>query len=94
MTRDFQAYLEQHLTKGDGGTVSQRSVRETRVRKVSTVGEARITFRSSFTDDTRSREAALRLARLFTDWRHEVYGDMGTLSVGTTRGTALITQAW
>ncbi|MFE2853645.1 hypothetical protein ACFXJO_21250 [Streptomyces lavendulae] len=94
MTRDFQAYLGQHLTKADDGTVSQQSVRETRVRKVGATGEARITFFSYFTDDSLSRNAALRLARLFTDWRREIYGDTGKVSVRTTEGTVLVTLNW
>ncbi|MGW6834938.1 hypothetical protein ACWGCI_16225 [Streptomyces sp. NPDC054949] len=94
MTRDFQAYLGQHLTKADDGTVSQQSVRETRVRKVSAAGEASITFSSYFTDDALSRDAALRLARLFADWRREVYGDTGKVSVRTTVGTVLVTLTW
>ncbi|GAA3271570.1 hypothetical protein GCM10010493_55980 [Streptomyces lavendulae subsp. grasserius] len=94
MTRDFQAYLGQHLTKADDGTVSQQSVRETRVRKVSAAGEARITFFSYFTDDALSRNAALRLARLFADWRREIYGDAGKVSVRTTEGTVLVTLTW
>ncbi|MER6390645.1 hypothetical protein ABT236_19560 [Streptomyces sp. NPDC001523] len=94
MTRDFQAYLGQHLTKADDGTVSRQSVRETRVRKVSSAGEARITFSSYFTDDALSRDAALRLARLFADWRREVYGDTGKVSVRTTEGTVLVTSTW
>ncbi|MFF3430580.1 hypothetical protein ACFYW3_28560, partial [Streptomyces sp. NPDC002602] len=94
MTRDFQAYLQQHLTKADDGTVSQGSVRETRVRKVSAAGEARITFVSYFTDDALSRDAALRLARLFADWRREVYGDTGRVTVRTTEGTVLVTLTW
>ncbi|MEV6575408.1 hypothetical protein [Streptomyces sp. NPDC051577] len=94
MTRDFQAYLGEHLTKGDDGTVSQQSVRETRVRKVSAAGEARITFVSYFTDDALSRDAALRLGRLFIDWRREVYGDAGSVAVRTTEGTVLVTLTW
>ncbi|ATZ29222.1 hypothetical protein SLAV_37285 [Streptomyces lavendulae subsp. lavendulae] len=94
MTRDFQAYLGQHLTKADDGTVSQQSVRETRVRKVNTAGEARITFFSYFTDDALSRNAALRLARLFADWRREIYGDAGRVSVRSTEGTVLVTLNW
>ncbi|WP_329447722.1 hypothetical protein OG906_33145 [Streptomyces sp. NBC_01426] len=94
LTRDFQGYLGEHLTKADDGTVSQQSVRETRVRKVSAAGEARITFVSYFTDDALSRNAALRLARLFADWRREVYGDTGKVSVRTTEGTVLVTSAW
>ncbi|MET9609337.1 hypothetical protein ABZZ17_30460 [Streptomyces sp. NPDC006512] len=94
MTRDFQAYLVQHLTKADDGTVSHRSVRETRVRKAGAVGEARITFYSDFTDDALSHGAALRLAGLFADWRREVYGDTGSVSVRTTEGTVLVTLPW
>ncbi|MER7513114.1 hypothetical protein ABTX82_32910 [Streptomyces lavendulae] len=94
MTRDFRAYLGQHLTKADDGTVSQQSVRETRVRKVNTAGEARITFFSYFTDDALSRNAALRLARLFADWRREIYGDAGRVSVRSTEGTVLATLTW
>ncbi|MFD3781456.1 hypothetical protein [Streptomyces sp. NPDC058612] len=61
---------------------------------MSAAGEAKITFRSSFTDDALSRNAALRLAELIADLRSEVYGDTGSVSVRTTRGTVLVTLAW
>ncbi|MFD7256477.1 hypothetical protein [Streptomyces sp. NPDC059874] len=88
MTRDFNAYYAKHRTDQDGFLI----VKETRVRKVRTVGEARITFA------TRSvgkgvGEDARRIAEVFTAWRHEVYGDGGTLVVRTGQGT-VVTQNW
>ncbi|MBT2478959.1 hypothetical protein [Streptomyces sp. ISL-94] len=94
MTRDFKAYLDGHLTKGDDGLLDRNDVREARVRKVSAIGEAKTTFYVGLTDAARRDEAARRLAELFTAWRHEVYGDKGTVTIRTPDGSVVLTQQW
>ncbi|MFJ4775944.1 hypothetical protein [Streptomyces sp. NPDC088762] len=94
MTRDFKAYLDGHLTKGDDGLLHRNAVKEVRVRKVSAAGEAKVTFSAANLTDEAHGQAARRLAELFTAWRHEVYGDGGTLTIRTTNGSVLVSRPW
>ncbi|WP_445270697.1 hypothetical protein [Streptomyces sp. DSM 41634] len=88
MTRDFNAYFDKRRTDQD----SDVRVRETRVRKVRTVGEARITFTTREVGKG-AAEDARRIAAVFTAWRRQVYGDTGTLTLRTDEYT-VITQKW
>ncbi|MET9573857.1 hypothetical protein ACFYNW_05635 [Streptomyces virginiae] len=88
MTRDFRAYHRGHRTGQD----DKVSVTETRVRKVRSVGEARITF-STWQVGKGAAEDARRIAEVFTAWRREVYGDHGTLTLRTAE-YEVITQQW
>ncbi|MFJ1567283.1 hypothetical protein ACIOG8_24235 [Streptomyces erythrochromogenes] len=88
MTRDFRAYHQGHRAARDADV----SVTETRVRKVRSVGEARITF---FTRQVGkgAAEDARAIAAVFTQWRREVYGDHGTLTLRTA-DYEVITEQW
>ncbi|MFC9585161.1 hypothetical protein ACFVJ8_20340 [Streptomyces yangpuensis] len=88
MTRDFTAYRLEHSTAQDHAV----SVTETRVRKVRSVGEARITF-STRQVGKGAAEDARRIAAVFTAWRREVYGDHGTLTLRTAEHE-VVTQPW
>ncbi|MFD5623868.1 hypothetical protein [Streptomyces yangpuensis] len=88
MTRDFTAYRLEHSTEQDRAV----SVGETRVRKVRSAGEARITF-STRQVGKGAAEDARRIAAVFTDWRREVYGDHGTLTLRTA-DHEVVTQPW
>ncbi|MFF8262245.1 hypothetical protein [Streptomyces virginiae] len=88
MTRDFRAYHQGHRTGQD----DKVSVTETRVRKVRSVGEARITF-STRPVGKGAAEDARRIAEVFTAWRREVYGDHGTLTLRTAE-YEVITRQW
>ncbi|KOU74103.1 hypothetical protein ADK93_20480 [Streptomyces sp. XY58] len=88
MTREFSAYHRGHRTERD----EKVSVTETRVRKVRSVGEARITF-STWQVGKGAAEDARRIAEVFTSWRREVYGDHGTLTLRTAE-YEVITQQW
>ncbi|MEU7554338.1 hypothetical protein AB0B01_18705 [Streptomyces sp. NPDC044571] len=92
MTRDFNAYYAEHRTAEDRFLPAQ-PVRQAKVRTAGGAGEAVLTFA------TRSvgkgvGEDARRLARVFTAWRQQVYGDKGTVSVRTTGGEVITTAPW
>ncbi|WP_327739622.1 hypothetical protein OG749_43045 [Streptomyces nojiriensis] len=92
MTRDFTAYYVKH--KADDGYDDAEVIKEVRVRKVRTVGEARITFTTEEVGKSRG-DAAREIAKLFAAWRHEVYGDSGTVTLQTATGGRLnITERW
>ncbi|MFE5622326.1 hypothetical protein ACFQ8S_09715 [Streptomyces virginiae] len=88
MTREFTAYHQGRRTDRD----AKVSVTETRVRKVRSAGEARITF-STWQVGKGAAEDARRIAEVFTSWRREVYGDHGTLTLRTAE-YEVITQQW
>ncbi|MFF4009473.1 hypothetical protein [Streptomyces sp. NPDC001717] len=96
MTRDFTAYAAAHRAEHD-----EFLVRQTRVRKVRTVGEANILFSTAEVGKGRG-DTARRIAELFSSWRHEVYGDHGTLVLRTGDGSdasdasagIVITERW
>ncbi|THA86887.1 hypothetical protein [Streptomyces sp. A0592] len=88
MTRDFRAYHQGHRAARDQDV----SVRETRVRKVRSVGEARITF-STRQVGKGAAEDARAIAAVFTQWRREVYGDHGTLTLRTAE-REIVTEPW
>ncbi|MFB7463486.1 hypothetical protein ACFCZ1_08255 [Streptomyces sp. NPDC056224] len=87
MTRDFTAYWAGHRTDDEDVVI-----KETRVRKVRTVGEARITFSTGSVGKGRGDDAR-QLAKVFADWRREVYGDSGDLVVRTGDGV-VVTEQW
>ncbi|MGZ9935627.1 hypothetical protein ACXNSR_37775 [Streptomyces sp. NC-S4] len=92
MTRDFTAYYLKH--KADDGYDDSEVIKEVRVRKVRAVGEARITFTTEEVGKSRG-DAARAMAKLFADWRHQVYGDTGTVTLQTATGGRLnITERW
>ncbi|MCX5174809.1 hypothetical protein [Streptomyces virginiae] len=92
MTRDFTAYHHKH--EADDGYVDSVVIKEVRVRKVRTVGEARITFTTQEVGKGRG-DAARSIATVFAAWRHEVYGDTGTVTLQTSTGPRLnITEPW
>ncbi|MEV6676968.1 hypothetical protein AB0N09_08875 [Streptomyces erythrochromogenes] len=88
MTRDFKAYHQGHRAAGDADV----SVAETRVRKVRSAGEARITFATGQVGKG-AAEDARAIAAVFTQWRREVYGDHGTLTLRTA-DQEVITEQW
>ncbi|MFE1416629.1 hypothetical protein ACFW6F_38425 [Streptomyces sp. NPDC058746] len=87
MTRDFTGYTAGHHTEPDEFVVKQ-----TRVRKVRTVGEADILFSTREVGKGRG-DVARRIAELFSSWRREVYGDHGTLVLRTSDGV-VVTEPW
>ncbi|MFD0120628.1 hypothetical protein [Streptomyces virginiae] len=92
MTRDFTAYHHKH--EADDGYVDSVVIKEVRVRKVRTVGEARITFTTREVGKGRG-DAARSIAAVFAAWRHELYGDTGTVTLQTSTGPQLnITERW
>ncbi|MFE5558219.1 hypothetical protein [Streptomyces sp. NPDC056544] len=92
MTRDFTAHYVKH--KADDGYDDPEVIKEVRVRKVRTVGQARITFTTEEVGKSRG-DAAREIAKLFAAWRHEVYGDSGTVTLQTATGGQLsITEPW
>ncbi|MGW6575973.1 hypothetical protein ACWGAN_27905 [Streptomyces sp. NPDC054945] len=92
MTRDFTAYHLKH--EADDGYADEVAIKEVRVRKVRTVGEARITFTTEEVGKGRG-DAARSIAKVFAAWRHEVYGDTGTVTLHTSSGPRLnITESW
>lgn len=92
MTRDFTAYHHKH--EADDGYVDSVVIKEVRVRKVRTVGEARITFTTREVGKGRG-DAARSIAAVFAAWRHELYGDTGTVTLETSTGPQLnITERW
>ncbi|MFG2874799.1 hypothetical protein ACGFYU_07270 [Streptomyces sp. NPDC048337] len=92
MTRDFTTYYAKHRREEDSD-LSSDSVKEVRVRKVHTVGEARITFSTRAVGKGRGDDAR-RLAGIFAAWRQEVYGDKGTVTLRTTDGSVIVTEPW
>ncbi|MET9601472.1 hypothetical protein [Streptomyces sp. NPDC006459] len=93
MTRDFTAYYLKHRRNAETGYTYPEVVKEARVRKVRTVGEARITFTTRDVGKGRA-EAARRIAAVFTAWRHEVYGDTGTVTLQVPQDGVIITESW
>ncbi len=87
MTRDFEAHYAEHRTGHE-----EVRVKETRIRTVRGVGEARITFTSGSVGKGVGEDAR-RIAAVFVAWRHEVYGDKGTLTVRTGERT-VVTEKW
>ncbi|WP_327266398.1 hypothetical protein OG444_37840 [Streptomyces sp. NBC_01232] len=93
MTRDFSAYYLKHRETSEEGYTYPEAVKETRVRKVHTVGEARITFTTREVGKGRA-EAARRIAARFAAWRHEVYGDTGTVTLLVPDDGVVVTESW
>lgn len=92
MTRDFNDYYAGHRTEADH-FMPQGSVKEVRIRKTAKTGEAWVTF-STDSVGKGLGEDARRVAEVFGAWRHEVYGDKGTVGVQTEEGAEIVTTAW
>ncbi|MGR4878409.1 hypothetical protein ACIPUC_03100 [Streptomyces sp. LARHCF249] len=92
MTRDFSAYYAKRRTSADHFMPAD-TIREVRVRKVREVGEAKISFVTGSVGKGRAEDAR-RLAGMFTRWRHEVYGDKGTVQIRTADGDLVVTENW
>ncbi|MFJ7589238.1 hypothetical protein ACIQZO_18025 [Streptomyces sp. NPDC097617] len=93
MTRDFTAYFIKHRETSENGYTPPEVIREARVRKMRKVGEARITFTTREVGKGRA-EAARRIAAQFAAWRHEVYGDTGTVTLLMPDDGEIITESW
>ncbi|MFG2987849.1 hypothetical protein ACGFZK_00740 [Streptomyces sp. NPDC048257] len=93
MTRDFTAYYARHRNTSGSGYTPPEVIKEARVRKVHTVGEARITFTTREVGKGRG-EAARRLAGAFAAWRHKVYGDTGTVTILMPDDGVIVTESW
>ncbi|MFE6909850.1 hypothetical protein [Streptomyces erythrochromogenes] len=88
MTRDFEAYHQGHRADRDDDV----SVTQTRVRKIHSIGEARITFATQEVGKGEAEDARA-IAAEFTRWRREVYGDHGTLTLRTA-DHEVVTERW
>ncbi|GAA0284175.1 hypothetical protein GCM10010302_22830 [Streptomyces polychromogenes] len=92
MTREFNAYYARHRTDADR-LMPSGGVREVRVRKDGGTGQARIVFTTGSVGKGLGEDAR-RLAQVFSDWRHEVYGDTGEVRVRTPDGTEIAALSW
>lgn len=91
MTRDFNEYYARHRTDEDT-LMPAGSVTRVRIRKTAGANEAWITF-STGSVGKGEGEDARRVARVFGDWRHEVFGDRGTVGVRTGQDVK-VTTSW
>ncbi|MCX4526018.1 MULTISPECIES: hypothetical protein [unclassified Streptomyces] len=89
MTRDFNAYYAAHRTDADH-FVARNGVKEVRVRKTAKTSEAWVTF-STGSVGKGLAEDARRIAAVFGAWRHEIYGDTGTVGVRTEEDSQVVT---
>ncbi|MBT2470823.1 hypothetical protein J7E97_23885 [Streptomyces sp. ISL-66] len=94
MTADFVAYYAEHRTPSDPD-VSANGTAEARVRKVRGAGVAEVSFTSRQVGKGRAEDAR-GVVRVFAAWRHEVYGDTGTVTVraGGSPPTTVVTASW
>ncbi|MFD8143497.1 hypothetical protein [Streptomyces sp. NPDC059708] len=92
MTREFNAYYDRHRTEADR-LMPSRGAQEVRVRKDGGAGQARLVFTTGSVGKGLGEDAR-RLAQVFAQWRHEVYGDTGTVRVRTPDGTEIAALSW
>ncbi|MFF4581778.1 hypothetical protein ACFY15_25830 [Streptomyces sp. NPDC001373] len=92
MTGEFEAYYARHRTAEDS-LMPPGSVREARVRKAGGTSEARVAFTTGSVGKGLGEDAR-RVARVFADWRHEVYGDTGTVRVRGADGNGAADLSW
>ncbi|MFF4328607.1 hypothetical protein ACFYZT_19085 [Streptomyces sp. NPDC001591] len=92
MTRDFDAYYARHRTGADT-LMPPGSLKEVRVRKAGGTSEARVAFTTGSVGKGLGEDAR-RIAQVFADWRHEVYGDTGTVRVRTADGEERAALSW
>ncbi|MGW6685273.1 hypothetical protein [Streptomyces sp. NPDC054961] len=94
MTADFFAYYAAHRTASDPD-VSANGTVEARVRRVRGAGLAEVSFTSREVGKGRAEDAR-GVMRVFAAWRHEVYGDTGTLTVraGGSPPATVLTEPW
>ncbi|MER6215747.1 hypothetical protein ABT213_16985 [Streptomyces sp. NPDC001674] len=92
MTRDFDAYYARHRTAADT-LMPPGSLKEVRVRKTGGTSEARVAFTTGSVGKGLGEDAR-RIAQVFADWRHEVYGDTGTVRVRTADGEERAALSW
>ncbi|MBP0934433.1 hypothetical protein J0X20_12555 [Streptomyces sp. KCTC 0041BP] len=90
MTRDFNAYYAAHRTNDDDSWIPREGVTEVRVRKTAKTAEAWVTFTTENVGKGVGEDAR-RIAAVFGAWRHEVYGDTGTVGVRTEGDTRVVT---
>ncbi|GAA3101188.1 hypothetical protein GCM10020254_53450 [Streptomyces goshikiensis] len=91
MTRDFNAYYAAHRTDDDHW-IPGEGVTEVRVRKTAKTAEAWVTFTTENVGKGVGEDAR-RIAEVFGAWRHEVYGDTGTVGV-RTEGDSRVVTTW
>ncbi|MFD9301369.1 hypothetical protein ACFWCB_01505 [Streptomyces sp. NPDC060048] len=93
MTRDFAGWYATHRT-GEDQDISADGIGPVRVRKVGGAGRAEVTFTTAGVGKSRGDDAR-RVVRVFADWRHEVYGDSGTVTVRTVETSPVtVTGSW
>ncbi|MET9467136.1 hypothetical protein ABZY44_20495 [Streptomyces sp. NPDC006544] len=94
MTADFFAYYAAHRTASDPD-VQANGTADARVRKVRGTGLAEVSFTSREVGKGRAEDAR-GVIRVFAAWRHEVYGDTGTLTVraGGSPPVTVLTGSW
>nr|WSX48227.1 hypothetical protein OG409_04215 [Streptomyces sp. NBC_00974] len=94
MTADFFAYYAGHRTAADPD-VAANGTAGARVRKVHGAGLAEVSFTSRQVGKGRAEDAR-GVIRVFAAWRHEVYGDTGTLTVraGGSPPATVLTDSW
>ncbi|MEW2417248.1 hypothetical protein AB0953_26470 [Streptomyces sp. NPDC046866] len=92
MTREFNAYFAGHRTGADA-MMPTAPAQEVRVRRAGAGGEAQVTFRTKSVGKGEAEDGR-RVAQVFGAWRHEVYGDTGTLVVRSTEGREVATTPW
>ncbi|KIF07674.1 hypothetical protein PL81_00565, partial [Streptomyces sp. RSD-27] len=92
MTREFEAYYARHRTAADG-LMPPGSVREVRVHRTGGNSEARVAFTTGSVGKGLGEDAR-RVAQVFADWRHEVYGDTGTVRVRGADGNGAADLSW
>ncbi|MEW1635737.1 hypothetical protein AB0469_16855 [Streptomyces sp. NPDC093801] len=92
MTREFEAYYARHRTAADG-LMPPGSVKEVRVHKAGGTSQARVAFTTGSVGKGLGEDAR-RVAQVFADWRHEVYGDTGTVRVRGAGGNGAADLSW
>ncbi|AYV27882.1 hypothetical protein EES41_14230 [Streptomyces sp. ADI95-16] len=91
MTRDFNTYYAAHRTDDDHW-IPREGVTEVRVRKTAKTAEAWVTFTTENVGKGVGEDAR-RIAEVFGAWRHEVYGDTGTVGV-RIEGDSRVVTTW
>ncbi|MFJ8165014.1 hypothetical protein ACIRBY_29395 [Streptomyces sp. NPDC096136] len=92
MTREFEAYYARHRTAADR-LMPPGSVREVRVRRTGGTSQARVAFTTGSVGKGLGEDAR-RVAGVFADWRHDVYGDTGTVRVRGADGDGAADLSW
>lgn len=80
MTKDFVGYWAKH--RADYDDIPLNGIAQVRVRKVRGTGVAEVSFTAKGVGKGRGDDAR-RVVEVFAAWRHDVYGDKGTVTVRT-----------